>query len=330
MGLKGASLQTTVIGSFPLKHSEQNFHLALEDQINAGIDYPSVPQLKDFCLMFLEPLATQGCGIKILNDEAWLTSPLSLPKDSIVSDDIRETLSFLSRREALNRVRGIKLSVTGPITLSSVTKVTADKYAISYPELILQFSEVVKAIILEATASGVAMIFLDEPSLPYARWIGVPENVILDAVNQALRGAKNVITGLHVCGDIRGLGQLLLNTEASILHHEFKSSPQNLKEYSRDDVEKYGKLIGLGCVRSKPSLNGTIEVESTREIEDFILNAAQKFGFENLAIAPDCGFKSLASLFNDERKAQQLVFQKLKAMVQAVKNIKYRLSSNIP
>ncbi len=315
-------LATSVIGSFPLSYNEKNMRLALEDQLKAGIDYPSPPQLQDMTMMLLKPLAEQKCGIEIRGDEAWLVSNLTTPKSPFSVEDLDWTLRYLKVHNYEKTVRGVKVPVTGPVTLASVTKILKDTYAIKYPDIILSFADVVGEIVRWQHEHGATMISIDEPTIPYAFWLGISEDVVVEAVDRALSRAGGCITALHICGELRGIGRTLLKTKAQILDHEFKAIPKNLEEYRKVDIEHHDKLVGLGSVRTKPQTETGIAIESVDEIKQFILKAGDKFGLENLVIFPDCGFGSLKDHYPDEKEAQATASKKLANMVQAVKKIR--------
>lgn len=315
-------LATSVAGSFPLSYTEDNLRLALEDQLKAGIDYPSPPQLHDMNLMFLKPLAGQGCGIEIRGDEAWLISNLIPPKTPVAVEDLDWALRFLKENDLEKTINGVKVPIPGPVTLASVTQVVKGTYAVSYPDFILSFADAVSEIVRWQCERGAKMVSIDEPSIPYALWLGISEDVIIEAIEKSLSKAGNCITALHVCGELRGTGNVFLRTKAQILHHEFKTLPQNLEEYKKADLEHYDKLIGLGCIQTKPSKEGGVPIEPIEEIEQFILEAGNKLGLENLAIFPDCGFATLKDYYPTEKEAQNIASQKLTHMVQAVKKIR--------
>jgi len=314
-------LKTSVVGGFPLSYTAENLRIAIEDQLRAGIDYLSPPQLQDMNLMFLKPLAEQGCGIEIRDNEAWLKSELIPPKSPVAIEDLEWTLRFLQYQNLHKKVDGVKVPITGPITLSSVTKILKETYAINYPDLILRFAEVVSEIVKQSCEHGIRIISIDEPCIPFALWLGISEDVIIEAVNKSISKAENCITALHVCGELKGISRVLLKTDAKILNHEFKAIPKNLDEYKKTDLEKYDKLIGLGCVQTKPYGEGKIPIESPQEIEQFILKAGEKFGLERLLIFPDCGFGGLKELYPTEKEAQSIAYQKMANMVQAAKKV---------
>ncbi|MCS7385511.1 MAG: hypothetical protein NDF55_02045 [archaeon GB-1867-005] len=310
-------LPTTTIGSFPLSSSKDNFRRAVIDQVEVGIDYPALPQLEDFCLIYLKEFASQKCGIDIVDETPWLTSSLKAPNARNLIDQIEEALKIISE------IRGradLKIQVTGPLTLASVTKVTENKVALSYPSIVEEFIEAMAKIVEQlSSVGGVKVVFIDEPSLSYASWLGLDDELLIKSISRPLKVArsKGKLTGVHVCGDVRGLTQILLQTSAQILHHEFKGFPQNLSAYSRRDLEMYDKILGLGCVQTAPD-DSRIKLESVAEVIDFIESAGERFGYERLFLAPDCGFRAFRQVLGDEDEAQKLAVGKMKVMVEAI------------
>ncbi len=316
-------LKMSVVGSFPLSCSRENVRRAFEDQLRAGIDFPSIPQLRDMNMMFLQDLAAQKCGIEIVKQEAWATSPLSPPKSPVATQEF-ELLGNLPQRYE-GAYDGLKVPVTGPITLASVTRVSNDLRAVEVEDLLRSFGAIVREMVKHYCELGVKLVTLDEPLLSYAVWKGAPEDLLIDVIDEGLRGAREALTSIHVCGPVRGLGSLLLKTDAAVIHHEVASLPENLEEYSKPDLERYDKLLGIGCVKTRPSLSEAIRVESIGEVESLLLKAGERFGFERLVALPDCGFKGLLKAFPDEESAQRCAYEKMATMVAAVKRVRARL-----
>ncbi|RLE49552.1 MAG: hypothetical protein DRJ21_02300, partial [Candidatus Methanomethylicota archaeon] len=226
-----------------------------------------------------------------------------------------------------NKEGMLKVQVTGPLTLASVTKVTDKMIALSYESIVEEFIEAITGIVNQiASINDVKIIFIDEPSLSYASWMGINEEILIKAISKPLNKAnsKGKITGVHVCGDIRGLSNILLQTSAKILHHEFKGFPQNLKAYSKKDLEANDKILGLGCVQTVPK-DSEIVIESIGEVVNFIKNAGEKFGFEKIFLAPDCGFKGFRQIFKSEDEAQKIVKIKMRTMTEAAELIRTTL-----
>lgn len=324
-------LKTTVIGSFPLEHSFKNMRRALSDQVSAGINFPSYGQLLDMNMMFLEPLTKEGCGIEIIEGEAWITGALKPPRKPVNLEFLKLAQEYLQDNPS-ETVDGVKVPVTGPITLASVTKVSDKHNAIEYPDFILGFSEIVAEMVRWYDRAGAGMITLDEPSLGYALWTGVGRDVVLEAIDKPIKAIKNAISSIHVCGDIAGAVDVLVETKASVLHHSFKDFPKNLEAYDRRTLEKTDKMIGLGCVSSTPDpqllldirdgkVPWTAAVEPVGEIEKLIFKGGERFGFERLVVNPDCGFRGLKDYFGDDT-GQLIAVQKLKRMVEATQRVR--------
>lgn len=313
-------LMTTTVGSFPLTYTTENIHRAVEDQLRAGIDFICVPQLRDMISMFLEPLAKLNCGIEIKGDEYILSSELKKPGELIAHEELLRTLNFLKSSNYASRIRGLKAQITGPLTLAHVVKISGDIYAIRYPDLVLTLSEIIAEIAENYAKYGISMLFIDEPVLPYAVAMGMDEEFLIRALNTCISSVKDkCLTGIHVCGNISGIGKLLLKTEADILDHEFKDMPLNIREYKKTELIKYDKIIGLGCVKTKPE---NCYVESISEIKDVIYKAIERLGYENILLTPDCGFRGLLDYFKDEDKAEKVAFLKMENMVKAANEVR--------
>lgn len=334
MGLPYGSLKTTVIGSFPLQHSIENMRRALSDQVEAGVNFPCYGQLLDMNLMFLEPLAEEKCGVEIREGKAWITSPLEVPKKPVALEFLEFAQDYLKRNPS-EEVDGIKIPITGPITLSSVTKVSEGHDAIEYPDFILGFSNIVAEIAKWHDEAGAGMITIDEPSLGYAAWLGTEQDVIIEAINKPIKAIKRAFPSIHACGDISTIVDVLIQSEAPILDHSFKDFPSNLEAYSKEILEKADKMIGFGCVSSTPDPQLLLDirdgkarwmeaVESVDEVEKLILEGGKRFGLERLIIDPDCGFVGMKEYFKDDT-GQRIAAQKLKNMVGAVKRVKEKL-----
>ncbi|RLG58374.1 hypothetical protein DRN86_05680 [Candidatus Geothermarchaeota archaeon] len=272
-------------------------------------------------MLFLEEFSRNKCGIEVVGDTAWLVSSIKTPRVSGVVHQLHEAI------EVLKKVRGevsLKVQVTGPLTLASVTQVTDKMVALSYESVVEEFIDAVTGIVDQLSEPReVKVVFIDEPSLPYASFMGVEEDLLIKAISKPLSkaAAKGKLVGVHVCGDIRGFASILLQTSAKILHHEFKGFPRNLAAYSRRDLESYDKLLGLGCVQTVPK-NGDIEVESVDEVVGFIKHAGEVFGFERLFLAPDCGFKGFRQAFGSEDEAQRTAVLKMRLMSEAAELVR--------
>lgn len=284
-------------------------------------------------MMFLEPLAKEGYGIEMIKGAAWITGPLKPPKKPIGLELLKFAQDYLEKNPS-DWVDGIKIPITGPITLASVTKVSEKHNAIEYPDFILGFSDIVADIARAHDEAGAGLITIDEPSLSYAVWFGVEPDVLIEAIDKPIKAIKRALPSIHVCGDISAAVDILIRSEAPMLDHSFKDFPKNLEAYTKDILEKADKMIGFGCVSSMPDpgllldiRDGKVQwaeaVESVEEIEKLILDGGRRFGLERLIIDPDCGFGGMRDLFKDDT-GQRIAVQKLRNMVEAVKRIKIK------
>ena len=311
-------LTTTTIGSFPLPESEENFLRCLKDQIKVGIDYPALPQLEDFCDLFLREIAEKGRGLKLEEGKYVVASPPEAPRELRMLERVELAANVVKRQ---NR-SGLKVQITGPLTLALVARV-GDKPALTSPEVVDGFVDAVAGIVdLVCSVEGVRAVFVDEPALSYALKVGLPNALIREALRKPLSAVPSgVERGLHVCGNVTDLSRLLLDSAAEILHHEFFACPGNFEVYSREDLRAAGKMLGIGSV-STSSVNGRIRRESEGEVRAHISKAVELFGRDRVVVAPDCGFRGFMWQFSSPEKAYAVAVEKLRTMVSAVKAVR--------
>jgi methionine synthase II (cobalamin-independent) len=310
-------LTTTTIGSFPLSPSLEDFKRSLEVQVKAGIDYPALPQLEDFCAIFLNDVVERGRGVEKRGRDYVLTGPIEPPREPAIARDLASASKII---KGLGFEGNIKAQVTGPFTLSSVVKLL-DKSAMSYPDVVESFADAL-AYILSSIAcfEAVEVVFVDEPALYYALWYGYEEKFAIDVLNRTFRDlSRGIERGLHVCGDVRGLSRVTLKLNVDVLHHEFAGFPKNFEAYSPAELARANKLLGVGAVTTKP-LDSEVKVEGAQEVEELLRRAMKLYG-PRVVVAPDCGFRGLAELMKGD-EAMNVVFQKLKSMVEAVQRIR--------
>ncbi len=302
-------LETTTIGSFPLEPSPENIRICARIQAEAGIDYPAVPQLEDFCMLFLKRMR----GLRIEGDRVILEDLIEPGEISEIMDQVSETISELERHD----VKGVKAQITGPVTLGSIVE-AGEAPLIQYPDLYETLVETLCEIARRiCDFTPIKVVFIDEPAIPGALWAGVQEDLIISSVNrvvEAIRG-RGKVAGMHVCGRIVEYDYIFLKTGVTILHHEYKGTPDNIQAYSRRVIEETGKMVGIGCVKSKPE-DTVVRVEDVSEVLETIVTAAGKYGAKNIILAPDCGFAPLKHVLPRD-EAIDVVRRKLEKMVEA-------------
>ncbi|MBU7031412.1 MAG: hypothetical protein HXS53_02670 [Theionarchaea archaeon] len=297
---------------------------SLKLQQDAGIDYPSYGQPQDMCSMFLGSLIGHGLdhsqGFQVVGD---IEPPRTIP-----------AIEYLQVSKRFISAKGIKMPLTGPITLAASLKV-GSKAAIEYPEVVEQLAHFVASIARGYDQGGADIISVDEPSLIYGLYVGMEPEFCTEMINTALKPITNAVSSIHVCGQLNAnTTDILLATTARILDHEFASIPQNMTAYTRDHLEASGKLLGYGCIISNMEPVHLLEiqndgnwkkvVESKEIMRKRIEDGISRWGKENLILDPDCGFGGLRGYINGlltEDIAMKICYEKLKTMTDIKKEI---------
>ncbi len=116
---------------------------------------------------------------------------------------------------------------------------------------------------------------------------------------------KDTVPALHVCGDISGIVDKLMDLpRVLVLDHEFARNPGLLDLF--DDFPG-DKMIGLGCLKSDD-----MEVESVSSIRSMLRRGYDIFG-PKMMIDPDCGLRHLS---------REVARKKLGNMVKAAEQLK--------
>ncbi len=297
---------------------------ALTLQKRVGIDYPTYGQPQDMCSMFLGYLLGHGLeydnGFQVVGD-------IEVP-------DVTPALEYLQVARKYFSFKGVKMPVTGPITLAATVKV-GKKAALEYPEIVAKLAAFVSHMTQHYDEGGASIICVDEPSLTYALYLGLEPAFLTEVINTSLQRTHHAVPSIHVCGQLNtGVTDIVLSTKAVILDHEFASIPGNLPMYSRDSLESYKKMVGYGCVVSnmEPGLLVEIQkdgnwqrvVEPVDVIKKRILEAVNQFGRDNIILDPDCGFGGLRRYVKGnltKEVALDICCEKLKRMIEARKEI---------
>ncbi|WP_083475411.1 methionine synthase [Methanogenium cariaci] len=268
-------LPTTVVGSYPavgsgglggalldpLKPARKT---AVSDQITAGIDIISDGQVGRDMIALIADFLPGVKGQDVTGQIHPAGKPITLP----------------GVKYALSRHPAVKGILTGPTTLAHglalKTPVYRDRNEL-IPDLARALAQEARYL---ADAGGVTILQLDEPILSTG---AADLSVAREAVSIITKNV-NVPSCMHVCGNIRGCIDEILQFPVDILDFEFANNPDNLDVLSRSDLK--GKKIGFGCVDSADR-----EVESVTEIKDRITKGIDIFGAETMLLDPDCGLR---------------------------------------
>ncbi len=337
--MKIPPIATNLVGSFPLKDTRGNFERALDDQLEADLDYISYPQLADMNEMFLKPLVDDSAVTP--EGDSYVLGKEFDPRPN------REVRRWAEdAREILRRKKGhvpLKACVTGPFTLASKVRVSGSErkpfpggyvdLMVEYPWVIEKLTEYVRRICIQYSSLS-EIVSVDEPFLSIL--VGRRKNLLelgmspaqasdllLESLDRSL-SAIRTHSCIHVCGGIgQQLAESLLETEAEILSHEFSQTERNFEAYEPSEVEGHGKILSVGVVTTSPTedAGGSEPVELIRKRMRY---AVQRYGAERLMFSPDCGFRPLADLLGEE-DGYQLSMQKIRDMSEARKELAFEM-----
>ncbi len=266
-------LPTTVVGSYPavvsgglralfdpLKPARET---AVSDQISAGIDIISDGQVGRDMIALIADFLPGVKGQDVTGQIHPAGKPITLP----------------GVKYAISRHPAVKGILTGPTTLAHglalKTPVYRDRNEL-IPDLALALAQEARYL----ADAGVAILQLDEPILS----TGTADMTVAREAVKIITSKVSVPSCMHVCGNIRGCIDDILQFPVDILDFEFANNPDNLDVLSRSDLK--GKKIGFGCVDSADQ-----KVESTAVIADRITKGIDIFGAEIMLLDPDCGLR---------------------------------------
>jgi methionine synthase II (cobalamin-independent) len=321
-------LTTTDTGSLPILDDfdgdRTNFEGAILDKLSVGLDYPCYPQLQgspsnptNMGLQFLIPLSKLEPKIQIRGEEASLSSDeIEPPSEPIGVERAEHYVTFLREHDLLSRVKGLKACVTGPFTLASyLNRRNLMTCGTSKPGVVKVLAEALSRSCKRLNELGFDLVNLDEPFLSVMLGRKVlfkyDEKFVIEMLDTVI-GEISGFSAIHVCGTITPLAKkVLLESKANIVDHEFAGSPKNLHAYTKDELERSGKLLAYGCVSSVK-----LQVETVEEISASIRTAVNTFG-PRVIVKPDCGFGGMFGISG----AYEVALKKLENMVKAARTV---------
>lgn len=309
------ALETTTIGSFPLEYSPQGIAECTLLQIRSGIDYPALPQLRDFVEIYLSCIS----GIELTEGKYVLVDYPTLRGLGQLDVELKYFVDVIAQYRKSGSVRGGKFQITGPITLCSRVRLPSGSELVHERDLVHAVAEVLAELlrkVLQSYGNYIDVVFIDEPAITYATWIGYSIDDVIEVIapiTEVARYFKKEV-GLHVCGKVKGYSTLLLELPVDILHHEMYGVPENIEVYRPSELSKYGKKLGVGAID-----NRSISVESIDDVASFLDKMCERYGPENIVVAPNCGF---AALRDYGAVAMEVVEKKLRVMSEAVSRLR--------
>jgi 5-methyltetrahydropteroyltriglutamate--homocysteine methyltransferase len=320
----------TYVGSFPLDYSKENFERVVVDVVSIGVNYPALPKLKEFVRMFMDPLIEAGVvkavsGGYVVSDADRFSSVKPYIQEYVWAMD-------LIKNRFKDKIYGVRAAVTGPFTLASQIyrseKTSLSNSVLADREFIRRLTDYVASAVKAVKDLGVTLIELTEPILSVIvgatlimfKYTG---DEIIDVLSRVFK--VKCLNAIHVCGPISPkLASILLNSEVKILDHEHSDIPRNFEVYSRKLLEEHDKFIAVGVVSSKNP-----KVEDINDVKNLVKKSITTYGDRIFAFKPDCGFAGLKGFFKSNEEAYKVSIEKLKLIVQAVKESKTYESSNL-
>ncbi|WEU40408.1 MAG: methionine synthase [Candidatus Odinarchaeum yellowstonii] len=272
-------LLKTVIGSYPVNGLTglEAVKNAVEKQLKAGVELVSDGQTRrDMISYFTDHIP----GFLIQDKQAKIVDKINPPEKTPILEDLVYASSFLKEGCFLKAI------ITGPVTLVASAKIdkSSPYHGFLDQKLYVDLGEALKREAELLLKSGAAFLQIDEPFYS----VGAPIELGKLAIKIITENVK-VPVGLHVCGDIRKVFSRLVSIEGvDVLSLEFAASPSNFTVINKQDLEKYDKILGVGCVNSQSSI-----VESVSSIKEILVKASSILNSNNFIVHPDCGLRLL-------------------------------------
>ncbi len=279
---------TSVIGSYPLKHSESGsdaIRMAVEDQLAAGIDLVTDGQTRyDMVEYFARAIDGYNYdGKSVITGQIGRGNP-----DELVED-------FRLAKSLAPRVKGL---ITGPVTLVFSSRIKAQYTGYRDENVYLDTADALLDIARALEAEGAEWIQIDEPYLS----VGAPMAIAQSAVERIASGLR-VPVAMHVCGTVGPiLPQLLTWKGLIMLSHGFMGD-WNDDVLESSELRDSDKMLGLGCIDTK-----AVEVETQDSVVALIQRALRLLPEDRIMVHPDCGLRVLP---------REAVQSKLRVMVSA-------------
>uniref|UniRef100_A0A7J3X5W8 Cobalamin-independent methionine synthase MetE C-terminal/archaeal domain-containing protein n=1 Tax=Thermofilum pendens TaxID=2269 RepID=A0A7J3X5W8_THEPE len=313
---------TTLVGSFPLSPGRESIERALEDQAELGVTHPVLPQLRNFVLMYIEPLLKKGVVVAegpgyVLRGDPAAVEP-EPPEDLVEAADIAADMGLRYR-----------VAFTGPFTIASELALPRGRpgdlmsSALSSPEHLEAVVEYTREMAREVYSSVKGFVYcVDEPVLSVvAGSRRMLFNLTADSVREVLDSVlgrfRAPYRGVHVCARLPPLlKEVLLNLRnANFLDHEHSDIPENRAYYTREELRMAEKHLAYGVVSSKSP-----RVESEEEVASLARDAYERYGDRLLFLKPDCGFGGLRGYLSG-REYEDIVLKKLAVLVKVASEL---------
>lgn len=289
-------IQTSVVGSFPkLNRSlDKAIKNVMNLQLDNGIDVITDGEQRGSMVSYFEQLAgleKSGNSLRIVGKVGPMEGELDKFYKILDYEKVKAILSDLCRTDVK-----VKVTFTGPLTLSSISILTDVQSATKCYDLnderkiYLDFTSALLPLIMRTLELG-ALIQIDEPLLSTGNIeVGSIKDVLeyfFAKLPSSYISSDSV--SLHICGSINrvpGLFDILLGLPVSVLSLGFSGEKEreNMDIISQREFEAHKKKLGAGFISN-------IRVENQKTIMDRFLEIEKRVGRKNIKyLHPDCGF----------------------------------------
>ncbi|KXB08118.1 hypothetical protein AKJ58_00870 [candidate division MSBL1 archaeon SCGC-AAA385D11] len=271
------------------------FNESMSMKIDAGVQVPCYPQLRDMNDQFLEPL----------KDPEIVEEPYLIREEKAVIPEIvaLENMNMNGRK--------IKMCITGPLELS-----IAEFGNEVYQDVMMNIARSLNRFIKNAESIrdlDIGVVSIDEPSLGTNPNISVDEEMLIKAWDIAGATEKDVQIHLHSPLPVENACR---SESIDVIDIGTAATPENLEMIDPEMLESYGKRLRAGISRSDISslaaefnedrkVNVWTDkdaweefltwVEPPRKISERIGKAFDRFGDLLKYVGPDCGLKGARS-----------------------------------
>lgn len=314
------------VGSFPFKPEPDVVDIIVRGYLDAGVEAPSYPQLRNFIDMFLEPLVKEGL-LEYMNGMYRIRDLNLFENARWLQAEPWEARLFAKKAKGVFQY--MRAPVTGAYTLASsiVLNPSAEGYtatALADRRVVDVLADYVENTLRYLEKLGFNVLFIDEPMLSVIVGskkilLGYKREDIMNYLNNVFSDTK-AEHGLHVCGRISGLlFEILVSVEnLSIINFEFYGFRENLKVVNRELLEAYSKKLSPGIASSK-----SLTVEPLEELVTILIDVVSKVGYTNIdLVSADDGFGGLRGAASEEELVR-ICFAKLRRIREAVNTVLY-------
>lgn len=284
-------MKRTVIGSFPRQRSD-SLNRAIEDivdlQLEYGVEIVTDGEQRGGMIEYFEQIP----GLEKTNGRLKIVGkidPMTKPEDFYKIIDYGKVKSYLN---SLGRTDvGIKVTLTGPITLGFSSAMAGVKYYRNFRDENI-YSDLSQALLplAEKALDVGAYLQIDEPGFS-ARFF--QPKFAKKFINELLSNIRDSAidegrVSVHVCGSINEsqLYSELLGLNASVLSLGFsgKEETENLNIVKRKDLEDNQIRLGAGFISN-------LVIEDDQTALKRLIEISKIVGLENIVyLHPDCGF----------------------------------------